>query len=54
MAIVFDQVEGVVQKASGPASTAAPAKTSPPKPPAESQMEVQRRMEERARRLHAD
>ena len=55
MGIKFDQVEGVVQKASEPAA-AQPASpdAATPKPSAESHEDTRRRMERMSRRLHAD
>lgn len=58
MPITFDHVEGVVQKASEPTASgpAQPtgAAAQPPKPTAETFEETRHRMEQRARRLHAD
>jgi hypothetical protein len=54
MAIQFDQVEGVVQKASEPAAAPAQPDATTPKPSHESHEDARRRMERMSRRLHAD
>jgi hypothetical protein len=55
MSIVFDQVEGVVEKREGGPTTPPPtAGAKPAAPAAESHAHHQRILEDRARRLHAD
>jgi hypothetical protein len=55
MSIVFDQVEGVVQKKSEGATTPVPTgDRKPAQPAAEAHAHHQRVLEQRARRLHAD
>jgi hypothetical protein len=56
MSIVFDQIEGVVQKAEAtpPADTGASPSPAAQKPPHEAFEDARRRMERHARRLHAD
>jgi hypothetical protein len=56
MGVVFEQVEGVVQKAESPtpAADSGADGAGRAKPPHESYDEMRRRMERLMRRLHAD